>query len=144
MRTSPHSTIHLLIILLIQFAGTEVSHLIAQSTEICSNGLDDDGDGLIDCQDDDCDVLFIDSGQALGNSESYGLSLGDVDGDGDLDAWVANNTGQPNRVWLNEGGAQGGTPGNFIDRGHALGSSSRYSVSLVLITSAPLSIRLSH
>ena len=24
------------------------------TTEICDNGIDDDGDGLIDCSDDDC------------------------------------------------------------------------------------------
>ncbi|MFK8103423.1 MAG: SdrD B-like domain-containing protein [Saprospiraceae bacterium] len=26
-------------------------------TEVCDNGLDDDGDGLTDCEDDDCEVL---------------------------------------------------------------------------------------
>ena len=38
---------------------------------------------------DDLDY-FIDSGQALGNSASTRVALGDVDGDGDLDAFVAN------------------------------------------------------
>ena len=28
--------------------------LWAQTTENCSNGIDDDGDGLIDCFDQDC------------------------------------------------------------------------------------------
>jgi hypothetical protein len=42
---------------------------------------------------------FEDSGQSLGSSNSDAVALGDVDGDGDLDAFVANN-GQ-NRVWLN-------------------------------------------
>jgi len=27
-----------------------------ESTEICNNGVDDDGDGLTDCMDDDCQV----------------------------------------------------------------------------------------
>ena len=58
------------------------------------------------------------------------MSLGDVDGDVDLDAWVANTNGQPNRVWLNEGGAQGGITGSFIDSGQALGNSGSYGVSL--------------
>ena len=130
MRISLPSPIIYLVALLLLLTGILANPLGAQSTEICNNGLDDDGDGLIDCEDEDCDILFIDNGQALGNSESYGLSLGDVDGDGDLDAWVANHDGQPNRVWLNEGGAQGGTPGNFIDSGQAFGSSLSTDVSL--------------
>lgn len=44
---------------------------------------------------------FKDSGQNLGNSMSEGLALGDVDGDGDLDAFVV-NWGQPDRIWLNQ------------------------------------------
>jgi len=69
---------------------------------------------------------FIDSGQRLGNSDSYSPALGDVDGDGDLDAWVANYgcfSRHPNKVWLNNGN------GTFIDSGQSLGSySSRVSV----------------
>ncbi len=64
---------------------------------------------------------FTDSGQTLGNHASRGVSLGDVDGDGDLDAFVANYN-QPNRVWLNQGGAQGGTAGSFTDSGQTLGN----------------------
>jgi len=38
------------------------------------------------------------------------VTLGDLDGDGDLDAWVA-NLSQANRVWLNDGS------GTFTDSG---------------------------
>ena len=48
---------------------------------------------------------FFDSGQRLGNSDSRGVSLGDLDNDGDIDAFVINRgEGQPNLVWLNQHG----------------------------------------
>jgi hypothetical protein len=61
--------------------------------------------------------LFSDSGQPLGNADSRGVSLGDLDADGDLDAFVANASGAPNRVWLND------ACGGFSDNGQGLGSS---------------------
>ena len=36
-------------------------------------------------------------------SNSSGVALGDLDGDGDLDAVVSNNSSQPETVWLNDG-----------------------------------------
>ena len=49
---------------------------------------------------------FDDIGLRLGNSPSLGVALGDVDGDGDLDAFIANcgifDGGHPNKVWLND------------------------------------------
>ena len=60
-------------------------------------------------------AISSDSGQTLGNSGSHGVALRDVDGDGDLDAFVT-NFGQPNKVWRNNGG-------NFTDSGQNLGSS---------------------
>jgi uncharacterized repeat protein (TIGR01451 family) len=67
---------------------------------------------------------FTDSGQGLGNSLNVAIALGDVDGDGDLDAFAPTYDGA-NKIWLNNGGAQGGTPGTFNDNGQNLG----YSVS---------------
>ena len=54
--------------------------------------------------------IFTDSGQRLGNAVSVSIELADLDGDGDLDAFVANGTRsfgrvieQPNEVWINDG-----------------------------------------
>jgi hypothetical protein len=73
--------------------------------------------------------VFTDSGQSLGGSISRGGDLGDLDGDGDLDAFVVNRN-QGNRVWLNNGGFQGGTPGTFNDSGQSLGSANSVRVAL--------------
>ncbi len=67
--------------------------------------------------------VFEDSGQALGNSDSRSVTLGDLDGDGDLDAMVG-NLGQPNTVWTNDGN------GTFTNSGQALGNSFSRSVAL--------------
>jgi hypothetical protein len=63
---------------------------------------------------------FVDSGTTLGDLESRQAALGDVDGDGDLDAWLA---GEPHSLWLNDGQAgftQSGGPlpdGGTVDLG---------------------------
>jgi hypothetical protein len=48
---------------------------------------------------------FVDSGQRLGMGRSWDVSLGDLDGDGDLDAFVANDMRAEvgSEVWLNDG-----------------------------------------
>ena len=66
---------------------------------------------------------FTDSSQLLGNSSSFGLDLADLDGDGDLDTFVANNN-QPNKVWVNDG------DGSFTDSGQSLGNSASLSLDL--------------
>ena len=66
--------------------------------------------------------LFTDSGQALGDSYSYEVVLGDLDGDLDLDAFIAKSGA--NQVWLND------SEGFFIDSGQFLGTSISYGVAL--------------
>lgn len=56
--------------------------------------------------------LFIDSGLRLGVSDGSSVALGDVDGDDDLDVWIAGMISS-DILWINEGGNQGGTPGTF-------------------------------
>jgi hypothetical protein len=56
---------------------------------------------------------FSDSGQRLGNHWSNDSALGDVDGDGDLDAYIGNDT--LNELWLNDG------MGFFTDSGQKIG-----------------------
>ncbi len=68
--------------------------------------------------------LFIDSGQSLGSSTTYAVALGDMDGDGDLDAFVANYDNQANKVWLNDGA------GIFSDSGQTLSNSQSHAVAL--------------
>jgi len=66
--------------------------------------------------------VFLDSGQNLGGSDSRGIAVGDLDGDGDLDVFVVNRYA-PHKVWLNDGGA-------FTDSGQSLSNWVTYSVAL--------------
>jgi hypothetical protein len=46
-------------------------------------------------------MTFVDTGQRLGDRRSWNCKLGDLDGDGDLDALVVND--RLAQVWLNDG-----------------------------------------
>lgn len=60
-------------------------------------------------------AVFHKSSQQLGSSRSYAVALGDVDGDGDLDAAVGNIG--PDEIWLNDGTGQFSDSGQrFWDR----------------------------
>ncbi|MDG1456248.1 MAG: VCBS repeat-containing protein, partial [Planctomycetota bacterium] len=112
---------------------------IADNFEISADpSLDCDGNGAIDlcefssdpfldCDEneilDSCEDGFVDSGQALGNYHSEDVALGDFDGDGDLDAWVANRYTQSNHVWINDGS------GNFTGS-QALGNHDSFAVDI--------------
>ncbi|MDA0661030.1 MAG: FG-GAP-like repeat-containing protein, partial [Planctomycetota bacterium] len=62
--------------------------------------------------------VFTDSGQRLGGADARTVQLADLEGDGDLDAFVANVLSDlANRVWVNDGNA------NFTDSGLRLGNS---------------------
>jgi len=72
--------------------------------------------------------IFTDSGQALGNESTRSITLGDIDGDGDLDI-VVGNFG-PNIVWINGGDSSGSNTGIFTDSGQTLGNENTLSTAL--------------
>ncbi len=69
------------------------------------------------------DANFVEVHQSLGDHRSRGVELGDLDGDGDLDAFVANVGTQANLVWINEGG-------QFSDSGQLLGDHASRGIEL--------------
>jgi hypothetical protein len=72
-------------------------------------------------------IQFTDSGQKLGNGSSNDVILWDFDGDGDLDAFVANGTyNMPLscQLWLNDG------KGIFTASGQDFGTAKTYNISV--------------
>jgi len=77
--------------------------------------------------------VFLDSGLDLGTDGTLDVELGDIDGDGDLDIFLANGAFQADRVWVNQADQVGGdltNPSAFLDTGQALGANFSESVSL--------------
>ena len=69
------------------------------------------------------------SGPTLGTADGHAVALGDLDTDDDLDAIVATDSSISALVWLNQGGLQGGSEGNFAP-GVSLGTFSGYGVAI--------------
>lgn len=69
------------------------------------------------------DVTFVDSGQSLGQGVSFSPTLGDIDGDSDLDLFIANYW-TACKVWKNDGS------GYFTNTGQNFGTTSGHGVDL--------------
>ena len=67
-------------------------------------------------------ISFEDSNQQLGNFYSENVALADLDGDGDLDAFISNNVS--NSVWLNNG------TGFFENTNQNFGNNYTYQIAL--------------
>lgn len=101
--------------------------------DVGAGDLDGDGDVDVYVARDGADAVWIneggaqggiagryaDSGQALGDFLTVAVDLGDVDEDGDVDAFVLNNLGYL-VVYVNQGGAQAGVAGQFLASGQTM------------------------
>jgi hypothetical protein len=64
-------------------------------------------------------LLYLDSGQDLGDARSFCTRLGDLDGDGDLDAFTTTML-LGNEVWINDGMAGFTSAGRILGHENAL------------------------
>ena len=92
-----------LILLLLGLLLGHGSVIHGQVYEICDNGIDDDGDLLVDCDDNDCILVYRFSSPPGSINEGTAVDLGDVDGDGDLDAWICQVNSTQDILWINDG-----------------------------------------
>ena len=89
--------------------GSTDSHMV-RTADFDGDGLDD----LFFARNGANQVILNGSGsQSFGTANTLGVALGDIDGDGDIDAVTANET-VADRVWLNNGA------GVFTDSGQSL------------------------
>ena len=68
-------------------------------------------------------VHYLTLVRVWGSSDSRNIALSDLDGDHDIDVYVANKE-QPNIVWMNNG------DGTFVDSGQTLGTNASLGVAL--------------
>ncbi len=73
---------------------------------------------------------FISDTQSLSFAWNEGVALADLDGDDDLDIYLANWSGS-DEVWINQGGLQAGTEGEFANSSQALSGSGSTDVVLI-------------
>ncbi len=112
---------------------TQDGDAIPATSDVCPYHFDPlqedtDGDGIGDVCDPSPTATspgtFVDSGQSVGGTgKNFAVALGDIDGDGDLDAVFASR-GDGNKVEFNDG------TGSFTDSGQTLGSDDSDGVAL--------------